>query len=309
VAPERVVIDCDPGVDDAVAIMLALASSELSVCGITTVAGNVPLESTTRNALRVLELAQRTDVPVAPGCDRPLVGSATRVASSHGGDGLGDIGLPEAHALPVPSHAIDLLARLGEEQAFTLVATGPLTNVALLLARYPEAPRWIERVSVMGGSGMEGNVTPAAEFNIWSDPEAAARVFSAGLDLTIVPLDVTLQAYLDDDDLRALSTLPGRSAAAAAAMLETYRACYLDSCGSPHMPMHDALAVFEVIDPGAIVKSRARVHVDHGDGPRRGSTAIDRGQAPGQGGMVNVGHSLDRRAFVDLLLERLSSLP
>ena len=174
-----IVIDCDPGHDDAIAILLALASPEVELRGITTVAGNQTLEKTTRNALKVLELAGRTDIPVAAGADRPLVRELRTAAHVHGETGLEGPDLPEPTTEPVDAHAADLLAEL-LEPGVVLVPTGPLTNVALLLERHPDVRP--ERIVWMGGAIAEGNVTPAAEFNAFVDPEAAARVFASGID-------------------------------------------------------------------------------------------------------------------------------
>ncbi|MCY4088329.1 MAG: nucleoside hydrolase [Actinomycetia bacterium] len=193
-----VVIDCDPGHDDAIALLLALARPELDVKAVTTVAGNQPLKKTTRDALRVLELAGRLDLPVGAGAERPLARELRVADWIHGASGLDG---PEP-ADPVgevdPRHAIDLIADAvrGSDEPITLNPLGPLTNVALLLARYPAEGARLGRVVLMGGAIGLGNITPAAEFNIWQDPEAARRVFSSGLDITMVGLDVTHKASL-----------------------------------------------------------------------------------------------------------------
>ena len=191
-------IDCDPGHDDAIALLLALASPEVELLGVTTVAGNQTLEKTTTNALRVLELAGRGDVPVAAGADRPLARELFIADYVHGESGLDGPELPEPRAEPVDQHAVDFLAEriLGSPRPVTLVPIGPLTNVALLLSRYPQAAGNVERVVIMGGAVAEGNVTPAAEFNIYVDPEAAWRVFHSGLPVTMIGLDVTHRALM-----------------------------------------------------------------------------------------------------------------
>src|SRR3954466_2541360 len=179
-----ILLDCDPGHDDAIAILLALGSDELELRGLTTVAGNQTLEKTTANAIRVLELAGRGEIPVAEGSPRPRLAEPLVGASVPGGTGPDGAVLPPPEAERAPQHAVDFLAERLE--GTTLVATGPLTNVALLLARYPEASP--ARSGAVGGAIGEGNVPPAAEFNIWADPEAAARVFTSGLDVTMVGL-------------------------------------------------------------------------------------------------------------------------
>ena len=188
----RVLLDCDPGHDDAIALLLALASPELDLVGITTVAGNQTLEKTTANALRVLEHVGLTEIPVAAGANRPLVREPHVAAHVHGETGLDGPDLPAPRGSPVEQHAVDFLAE--HVAGATLLAVGPLTNVALLLALRPEARP--ERIVLMGGAVAEGNITPAAEFNIWADPEAAARVFASGIDVTMAGLDVTHKALL-----------------------------------------------------------------------------------------------------------------
>src|SRR5205823_11275353 len=181
-----ILLDCDPGHDDAIALLLALASPEVELLGVTTVAGNQTVEKTTANAIRILELVGREDVPVARGADRPLVREPFVAAYVHGESGLDGPDMPAARGGPVAEHAVEFLAE--RVAGTTLVATGPLTNVALLLALHPDARP--DRIVLMGGAIAEGNVTPAAEFNIWADPEAAHRVFRSGLDVTMVGLDV-----------------------------------------------------------------------------------------------------------------------
>ena len=198
------ILDCDPGHDDAVALLLALASTELELAGVTTVGGNQTLEKTTANAIRVLEFAGRGDVPVAAGADRPLVRERIVAANVHGETGLDGPELPPAVASPVQEHAVDFLA--SHVAGRTLVPTGPLTNVALLLALHPEARP--DRIVLMGGAIGEGNTTPAAEFNIWHDPEAARRVFESGMEITMVGLDVTHQAIVTPQVARRSSVAP-----------------------------------------------------------------------------------------------------
>ena len=218
-APTRLIIDTDPGVDDAVAIMLALASPELDVLALTTVVGNVELEKTTLNARRLLSLARRSDVLVGRGCADPIGGVSGTAAEVHGQDGLGDLSWPEPTVKESDEDAIELIYRLAKEAPLTLVAIGPLTNLATLLQRHPDVVEHIERVVIMGGASFEGNVTPAAEFNIWVDPEAAAIVFAGDWKLDIMPLDLTHHAYLTDDDLAFLRDLNSEVGDRLAAML------------------------------------------------------------------------------------------
>src|SRR5574340_461538 len=202
--PTPIILDCDPGHDDAIALLLALASPEIEILGVTTVSGNQTLDKTTANALRVLEFVDRTDVPVHAGAERPLVRPRDVAAHVHGESGLDGPDLPEPTTAPREQHAVDFIAEQlrARDGRLTLVATGPLTNIALLFALHPDAVP--ERIVLMGGSVGEGNRTPAAEFNIWADPEAAQRVFGAGLDTTMVGLDVTHRALVTDEHTERL---------------------------------------------------------------------------------------------------------
>ena len=199
--PARVLLDCDPGIDDALAIVFGCGHPGLDLVGLTTVSGNVNLDTVTANALSVLELAGRPDVPVVPGSARPLLRPTLDARDVHGEGGLGAARLPAAQAAPASGHAVDYLidtisAAPGE---ITLIATGPLTNIALAVRREPRLAGWVRDFVIMGGSAGRGNVTPAAEFNIAADPEAAAIVFEAGWQVTMVGLDVTLQARAGAD--------------------------------------------------------------------------------------------------------------
>ncbi|HXV58099.1 MAG TPA: nucleoside hydrolase [Gaiellaceae bacterium] len=304
-------VDCDPGQDDAIALLLALASPEVDVLGVTTVAGNQTLERTTANALRVLELAGRGDVPVAAGADRPLVRELVTAADAHGESGLDGPDLPPPRGRPVPQPAPSFLAEriLAAPEPPTLVALGPLTNVALLLAAQPEAARRLARIVLMGGAIAEGNMTASAEFNVFVDPEAAARVFGSGLDVTMVGLDVTNRAVLTPADAERLRP-QGPVGAAVAAMLDVYGAFYREAYDLGGCPVHDAVAVAHVLDPSLVGTVERRVDVELGEGLCRGRTVVDlrrRRSPPPPNARVAV--DVDAAAFVRLLLERLPQLP
>jgi pyrimidine-specific ribonucleoside hydrolase len=304
------VIDCDPGVDDAIAILLALASPEVELLALTTVAGNLPLETTTRNALRVLALAGREDVPVAAGASRPLVVRRDRDAAVvHGSDGLGGARVAESSAAVVPMHAVDLLAEILErsEQPVLLAPVGPLTNVALLAALRPELLPNVGRVAIMGGGDGLGNVTPAAEFNIWFDPEAAARTFDSGLDITMVGLNATRAAMLFDPDVDRIRET-GPIGAVAASMLDHYLAWQEKLYGLRGVSVHDALAVATLVRPELVTTVDALVAVDTTAGPARGMTLVDRHRWDGQEPNAKVALDTDRDAFVEFLCERLATL-
>jgi inosine-uridine nucleoside N-ribohydrolase len=306
-----VLVDCDPGQDDAIALLLALASPEVEVLGVTTVAGNQTIEKVTLNALRVLELAGRGDVAVAAGADQPLAGELVVAADAHGETGLDGPELPAPQGRPVEQHAVELLAErlLASARPVTLVPLGPLTNVAPLLAERPEAAERIERIVLMGGAIAEGNMTPSAEFNIWLDPEAAAHVFASGLDVTMVGLDVTNRAVLTPEHADRLRS-QGPVGRAVAAMLDFYGSFYRAAYDHGGCPVHDALAMAHVIRPGLVETQQRHVEVDVSDGICRGRTVVDmrrRTVLPEPNARVAV--DVDVPGFVSLLLERLPQLP
>lgn len=305
-ARTRVVIDTDPGVDDAVAILLALASPEIDVVALTTVAGNVSLEKTTLNARRLLALAGRPDVLVAAGCAHPLVGRPSDASDVHGRDGLGDIAWEEPNVEVSDLHATELLAHLIAQGPLTIVAIGPLTNLATLLERHPGIEKEVERVVIMGGASFEGNVTPAAEFNIWTDPEAAQRVLSASWPVTVMPLDLTHQAYLNDEDLAFLRGLGSDVGRRTADILEPYAQYHDEWYGNRDLVMHDAIAVYEVVDPSAITKQGVVISVETGGEHSRGATWVDRRRIHADSS-VRIGVHVDNQKFVALLRQRFAT--
>jgi inosine-uridine nucleoside N-ribohydrolase len=298
-----ILLDCDPGHDDAIALLLALASPEVELRGVTTVAGNQTVEKTTANAIRVLELAGRGDVPVAKGSPRPLVREPFVAAYVHGETGLDGPRLTAPQAEPVAGHAVDFLAERLE--GATLVATGPLTNVALLLARHPDARP--ERIVLMGGAIAEGNVTPAAEFNVWADPEAATRVFASGLDVTMVGLDVTHRALLTRAHAERLRG-SGRIGTFVAELLDFYGVFHREVYGFDGSPVHDAVAVAQVIRPELLQLERLNVQVDCESELCRGRTVVDVWRRTGLEPTASVAVGIDAEGFLDLLLERLARL-
>jgi inosine-uridine nucleoside N-ribohydrolase len=298
-----IVLDCDPGHDDAIALLLALASPELELRGVTTVSGNQTVEKTTANALRLLEFVGRTEVPVARGADRPLVRERYVAAYVHGESGLDGPDLPPAQGSPVETPAVEFLAE--HVAGATLVPTGPLTNVALLLQLYPEARP--ERIVLMGGAIAEGNVTPAAEFNIWADPEAAHRVFTSGIDLTMIGIDVTHKALMTPahaDDLRAR----GRVGALVADLHGFYHRFHAETYGFHGSPVHDAVAVAHVIRDDLVQTIERPVVVDCGGELSRGRTYVDLWRRTDWPVNAQVGVDIDAEGFLGFLFERLASL-
>ncbi|MBA3339914.1 MAG: nucleoside hydrolase [Geodermatophilaceae bacterium] len=279
------VIDTDPGVDDAIALLVAAISPEVELVAVTTVFGNVSVPQTTENALRILALARAGQVPVAVGAARPLVHPQPhRAAHAHGSNGLGGVDLPLAHRAAEQTPAVRFLADLlrTAPSPVSVCAVGPLTNIALLVATDPAAAARIERLVIMGGAFGPGNVTPTAEFNVWSDPEAAHRVFSSGLPITMVGLDVTRPTAMDAAAVARIGA-SGPVGATAAAMLAHYLDYYVRVQGGPGVVIHDALAVLEAITPGLLGTVDRRVSVDCGHGPGRGTTLVDRRGGPGPG--------------------------
>ena len=300
---ERILIDCDPGHDDAIALLLALASTELDLLGVTTVAGNQTLEKTTANAIRVLDFAGRDDVPIAAGADAPLLRDPFVAAYVHGETGLDGPDLPPPQREPMEQHAVDFLAE--HVAGTTLIAVGPLTNVALLLAHYPGARP--ERLVIMGGSIGLGNVTPAAEFNIWADPEAAARVFASGLDLTMIGLDVTHEALLMNDDAEGLRA-SGRTGRMVAELYDFFHRFHADTYGFGGSPIHDAVAVAHAFRPDLVQTEHRHVAIDCASELNRGRTVVDLWRRTGEDPNAHVGVGIDGRAFIELLLDRLPTL-
>jgi inosine-uridine nucleoside N-ribohydrolase len=298
-----VLLDCDPGHDDAIALLLTLASDELELLGVTTVAGNQTLAKTTANAIRVLELAGRGEIPVAAGADRPLVREPRVAADVHGETGLDGPDLPPPQAEPSSRHAVDFLAE--RVAGTTLVATGPLTNVALLLARHPGTRP--ERIVLMGGAIAEGNVTPAAEFNIWADPEAAQRVFTSGIDVTMVGLDVTHKALVSSAEAEKLRAA-GRIGQVVAELLDFYGGFHRATYGWDGSPIHDAVAVAHVIDPTLLETQHVNVRIDCESELCRGRTVADIWRRTGLEPNADVAVGIDSERFVDLLQKRLARL-
>jgi len=302
---QKVVWDMDPGIDDALALVLALKSPEIQVVGITAVAGNAPLEMTGANARRVLECLDAGSIRVAMGAANPLNRPLEDASRHHGSDGLGNCGLPSPLTPLHPAKAWDFLARLvldapGE---LTLVATGPLTNVAYAFELYPDLPGLLARLVLMGGAyGLtpygKGNQTPCAEFNVWQDPEAAHIVFNSGVDIFAVGLDVSMNpvACLNSQDLEQLKTSRTPAARLAAQLVE-YELKHHGCCR-----MHDPLALATLLDASLFDFISARVKVVKGGDWDRGVTRI---LSSGSSQLVHVACAVDGPGFLKLFLSRI----
>lgn len=316
--PRRVLLDCDPGHDDAIAIMLAVADPSIDLVAVTTVAGNVTVEHTTRNALRVLDLVGRDDIPVAAGRDRPRVRDLSTAAVMHGESGL-------AGPLPVtPSRgasdltAIEMIERVLSEadEPVTLVATGPLTNMADVVEQLPHLHDMIRELVIMGGAVDLGNWTPAAEFNIWVDPDAADIVFRAacvpggersGIPLTMIGLEVTHRAWLTDEHADALRGT-GDVGAFVAELLDHFVGFHQDRFGWEGAPIHDAVTIAHLIDPTLVTALAMNVQIETASALCIGRTVADRWSVTGLPPNALVGLDIDRDRFVTMLVERLQHI-
>jgi inosine-uridine nucleoside N-ribohydrolase len=305
--PCKVIIDCDPGHDDALAIMLAAANPEIELLAITTVAGNQTLDLTTLNARRVCTVAGIAGVPIAAGCDRPLLRELVTAADVHGVSGLDGVEWPEPAVNVEPAHAVDLIVDLvmAAPGEVTLVPTAPLTNVALALRREPRIAAAVREVVLMGGSFTRGNVTPAAEFNVYVDPEAAAVVFAAGWPLTMVGLDLTHQARVTPEVLARIEALGTPLATAVVEMMRFYGR---RSAAEGGPPLHDPCAVARVIDPGVMACRDAFIAVETEGRWTRGMTVTDFAARLGGPANAAVAMELDVPAFWDLMLDALRRL-
>jgi inosine-uridine nucleoside N-ribohydrolase len=305
--PIPIVLDCDPGHDDAIALLLALASPELELLGVTTVYGNQTLEKTTANALRVLELAGRADVPVAAGAEEPLARERVVAAHVHGESGLDGPALPPPATEPAPLAAIEWTAErvAASARPVTLVPTGPLTNVARYLEVY--GTQNLERIVLMGGSIAEGNMTPAAEFNVWADPEAAERVFHADVDVTMIGLDVTHRALVTPaiaERLRGTGTI----GVFVAELVEFFKRYHAETYGWDGAPIHDAVAIAHLLRPELVETRYRNVEVELESELCRGRTVVDLWRRTDRPPNAHVGVGLDAEAFFELLVERIASL-
>lgn len=311
--PTRIIIDTDPGIDDAIAIALAFASPEVEVLGITTVGGNTGLENTTGNALRLLHLLQRDDVPVGAGAGRAIAfDQDLGDPSIHGQHGLGGVALAEAPRAADPRGALGVLVDLieGSAEPVTLVAIGPLTNVALLAATRPDVYGKLERLVIMGGGvRITGNHTPTGEFNIWFDPESAARVFQAGVPVTMVGLDVTHKALFAGSDWNPLRGADaGPLAKAITGMVDFYGTYYLSQYGSDATAQHDSLAIAAVIKPELISTQHCWVGVECAGQLTRGMTVADLKDVWGHPANTDVALDVDVPGFIELLVGRIAGL-
>lgn len=324
--PRRIIIDTDPGVDDAMAIFLALRSPELKVEAITPVSGNVPLDLTVPNALRLVEIAGRPDVPVAAGASVPLVRHLVTAKYVHGENGLGGVDFPEPKIKPVSEKAPEIIRRLVRENPgqITIVAIGPLTNVAMALRADPELAAMIPAILIMGGGIVHGNITPAAEFNLYVDPEAARIVFDAGIPFSMVGLDVTEKVLVNDGHIQKLQAVQTPVSQAAAKILKATLDRVRNSNNITYVAMHDPLTVASLIDPSILTFTDFHIEIEtegeltagmtvaYRHAPVRGSAPMAiAGPPPAEPDMtwrpnVRAATEVEPGRFFDLLISRLT---
>ncbi|WP_406736481.1 nucleoside hydrolase [Thioclava sp. GXIMD4215] len=308
----KIIIDTDPGQDDAVAILLALASPELEVLGITCVAGNVPLERTVTNARKICELAGRREVKIFAGCDAPLARPLITAEHVHGKTGLDGIDLP-APTMPVQEmHAVDFIVqtlRDAADASITLVPVGPLTNIATALRRAPELACKIQEIVLMGGAYFEvGNITPTAEFNIYVDPEAAQIVLASGVPITMMPLDVTHKALTSADWVRSLRDLGTLLGEAVASWTDFFERFDKEKYGSQGAPLHDPCTIGYLIDPSLFAGRHINVEVEVLSPLTLGMTVADWWRVTSRAPNVMFMNEVRRDAFFALIRDRIARL-
>ncbi|HEY1350443.1 MAG TPA: nucleoside hydrolase [Ktedonobacteraceae bacterium] len=309
----RILLDTDPGIDDALALFLALASPEIHLEAVTTVSGNVPVADTTRNALALLELAGRADIPVASGCPCPLVGSSARAAHVHGDNGLGGILLPTAARPPLGIHAVDLIIEtiLAAPGEITLVPIGPLTNIALALRREPRLAQLVREVVVMGGAlRVPGNITPAAEFNIYVDPQAAHIVLHAGWPIRLVTLDTTTRTLLKRAQVTQLDNGASPVTALMRGMVDYYCDIFGGAQGISAIQMHDPLCLAAAFRPDLLTWEEAFVDVELNGTLTLGETVAFFAQPdrpPGPRANVLAAVDVQARRFIQFYLARIQA--
>lgn len=307
--PTPIILDCDPGHDDAMAILLSLFNPAIDLLGITTVSGNGEIEKVTHNALRICALAG-VKIPVAQGAGHSLLGQAESATDIHGESALDGADLPEPTYEFEKMSGVQLMAKLVQEHPtpVTVVATGPLTNVAIFLKSYPELKNKIEQIVFMGGSAGRGNRTPYAEFNIWMDPEAADVVINSGLKVTMCGLDVTHQALVTPEIFSALESFHTPQSKTIIGLLKFFAHTYNDVFAMPDPPLHDPVAIAAVIDPSVVELKHVNVEIELNGKFTRGATVVDLFNRNGGSPNVYVAMNLDFHKFWSMMLDAIKSL-
>lgn len=308
--PKRIIIDTDPGVDDALAFLLALASPEIQLEALTTTQGNVTLEKATRNALAVLELGRASHIPVASGCMLPLVQPLRASAHVHGESGIGNSHLPEPQAKPVHQHAVDTLIEraLAEPGEIAIFPIGPLTNIAMAIRKEPRFSKAVKELVIMGGAILEyGNVTPQAEFNIYVDPHAAHIVFHSGIPITLIPLDVTHKCLLTQEHVDRLTQIASPISLFIRDAMEVYLQESLD-LGYSGSSLHDPLTLATIIAPELLTLKEYFVDVDISGSVSMGKTFADVLNVTKKPVNMKVAMRVRGEEFIELFLQRMEAL-
>jgi purine nucleosidase len=307
----NVLIDCDPGIDDALALLLASASPELTLQAVTTVAGNTDVQTGADNALAVLTLAGACDIPVAAGCASPLIKPLITAPETHGPTGMGHASLPQNTRRPQSRHAVDLIIENAERGAgeLTLIAIGPLTNIALALRKAPHIAQAFSRVIIMGGAiRHQGNVTMGAEYNCWVDPHAAHIVFHSGMPITLVPLDVTYRCLFTSTHAEVLARMPSPITRFIADATRFYIDFHRSEQNVDGCAINDALAVALCLAPDLVKTEKLFVDIDLSDGISHATTFADFWNTTKRAPNMHVALDVDVPRFFDLLLGRMTAL-
>ena len=308
---QSLIIDCDPGVDDAVGLLLAFASPELDLRAITTVGGNVPVKTTTRNARIIRQVAGRQDVPVFAGAARPLRRDPAGAGEFHGAEGLGDLEAVEPDAPAADGSAVEAMVRIvmaAEPKSVALAVMGPMTNVALALRAEPRLAERLGPVVVMGGARSEGgNITPSAEFNIWADPDAAAEVFASACEMVVFGLDATHQVRGTEERIQALEAVGNGPALTAASMVRFSQRIERDIVGWDAAPLHDPCTVAWLLKPALFRLKPCRIEVETDSDLTRGHTAVEFRVDPASARHLWAVEA-DGQGVFDLITERLGAL-
>ena len=309
-SPKRIIIDTDPGVDDALTFLLAIASPEIQLEALTTTQGNVTLDKATRNALSVLELAHASQIPVSAGSVVPLVQPLRASAHVHGESGLGDARLPQPKTQPLPQHAVDYLIErvLAEPGEISIFPIGPLTNIAMAIRKEPRFARAVKELVIMGGAILEhGNITPQAEFNIYVDPHAAHIVFHSGIPITLIPLDVTHKCLLLQEHVDRLMQIPSPISRFIRDVIQVYIK-YSSEFGYSGCALHDPLTLATLIAPELLTLKEYHVDVDISGGISMGKTFADIIDVTKKPANMRVAMGVRGGDFVELFVQRMESL-
>ena len=306
----KIIMDCDPGHDDAIALLLASRSDNLKILGVTTVAGNSELENTTRNARKILDYAGVTDVDVYPGCDKPMMRPLYRLTGAiiHGEDGLGGPKIPDPITPVKEEHGVDFIIRTlrQSDEKITLIPTGPLTNIAMALIKAPDIREKIDRIVIMGGAVVDpGNITSAAEFNIYVDPEAAKIVFASGCNIYLNTLDVSMKAVFYEDDIETLRAQGGKVSDIVAQLLDFFASTHVKHFGFKACPIHDALCVGVLIDENLIEYQKTFLDISVNDPLTLGETVADLWGITGNEPNCYISTKVDQKLFVKMIQEHM----